>query len=431
MTKSNKVDEAWDKIFSKYEIDKHLELDGTYNISANDIKEFREPRLMTKFDWSDSRPQLFKEKNLSILPDSRGTYVIGKFKAYQNLGYQEIKPISVKKPDWIRSFDEFPVTSESVALNLAQMTGMIDNVMGTVLEEPNAVGTITGRLKSGKLDYNIDLENSKNSYNFKVDNSQVEIDAGFENLNNLAIIEAKNRIPKDFMIRQLYYPFVGYNNLGTGKVVMPIYFTHADDVYGFHIFEFPEKNNYSSIKKIKQINFIIDEDLNITIESVKKISMDSRNEMEPTTVPYPQADNFTKVLDMLQHLLIPKNKQELADDYNFNDRQSDYYGNALIYLNFAIKKDGKFELTDLGKRVVGMPNNNTRNKIIIEQILNHKTFNIIFENTLRNGGEYHNNFIAQTLYNNVPRINSIVTAERRTSTVKSWLDWILNTATAE
>lgn len=190
VTKSNKVDEAWDKIFSKYEIDKHLELDGTYNISANDIKEFREPRLMTKFDWSDSRPQLFKEKNLSILPDSRGTYVIGKFKAYQNLGYQEIKPISVKKPDWIRSFDEFPVTSESVALNLAQMTGMIDNVMGTVLEEPNAVGTITGRLKSGKLDYNIDLENSKNSYNFKVDNSQVEIDAGFENLNNLAIIES-------------------------------------------------------------------------------------------------------------------------------------------------------------------------------------------------------------------------------------------------
>ena len=123
---SSKLDESWEKLFNKYDILKKIEENDIFEISADEIKEFREPRLMTKFDWSKSRPKLFRDNKLSILPNSRGTYVIGNFKAYEPLNYKEIKPINVSKPDWVRSFDDFPITSESVALNLAQMTGMID-----------------------------------------------------------------------------------------------------------------------------------------------------------------------------------------------------------------------------------------------------------------------------------------------------------------
>lgn len=43
-------DTAWESLFDKYHILTEIEQNGQFIISANQIKEFREPRLMTKFD---------------------------------------------------------------------------------------------------------------------------------------------------------------------------------------------------------------------------------------------------------------------------------------------------------------------------------------------------------------------------------------------
>lgn len=221
MYKQGKIEKAWEELFNKYDIEKKIKLNGVFSLTAQQIKQtYEEPRLMTKFDSSSTLPKIFKDNNLSILPDSRGTYVIGKFQAYQQLDHKEIKPICVRLPSWVRSFDTFQVTSEAVAINIAQISGMIDYLMKEDGEnEPDCVRTITGRLKSGILNYKINLEykNKIKQYQFKLNNSQVEIDAGFENINKLSIIEAKNLLPLDFMIRQLYYPFRIYSSLNTEK----------------------------------------------------------------------------------------------------------------------------------------------------------------------------------------------------------------------
>ncbi|EAE9730490.1 hypothetical protein CCZ53_14165, partial [Listeria monocytogenes] len=85
MAKLNQTDEAWERLFEKYNILEVIERDGVFIISAQQIKEYREARLMTKFDHKANLPNLFKNNDLSILPNSRGTYVIGKFNAYQQL----------------------------------------------------------------------------------------------------------------------------------------------------------------------------------------------------------------------------------------------------------------------------------------------------------------------------------------------------------
>lgn len=72
MSNTGLNEEAWKKLFKKYDILQHIEDDGYFNISAIQIKEFREPRLMTKFDHSVNLPMLFLENNLSILPITRG-----------------------------------------------------------------------------------------------------------------------------------------------------------------------------------------------------------------------------------------------------------------------------------------------------------------------------------------------------------------------
>ena len=81
MNKS-KNDIAWEKIFEKYRILDRLANNERVSISSIDINQFREARLMTKFDHRSQLPKLFVDHKLSILPTSRGTYEIGTFETF-------------------------------------------------------------------------------------------------------------------------------------------------------------------------------------------------------------------------------------------------------------------------------------------------------------------------------------------------------------
>lgn len=73
------VNEAWKALIEKYDILTEVEKKGYFCITANQIKEFKEPRLMAKWDSVDSLPQVLRENKLNILPDSRSSYIIGDF----------------------------------------------------------------------------------------------------------------------------------------------------------------------------------------------------------------------------------------------------------------------------------------------------------------------------------------------------------------
>ena len=57
-------DTAWENLFEKYHILNEIKQNGKFTISAEQIKEFREPRLMTKFDHKINLPQIFFQNNL-------------------------------------------------------------------------------------------------------------------------------------------------------------------------------------------------------------------------------------------------------------------------------------------------------------------------------------------------------------------------------
>ena len=69
----SKNNTAWEKIFLKYKILQNVLENGFSTISSNDINEFREARLMTKFDHRSQLPKIFTENNLSILPVSKSS----------------------------------------------------------------------------------------------------------------------------------------------------------------------------------------------------------------------------------------------------------------------------------------------------------------------------------------------------------------------
>ena len=203
------------KLIDKYHTLEEIQKNGCYHIKASQIKQFKEPRLMAKWDSSDSLPKILRDNKINILPDSRNSYVISDFLLYQEIPELEehvTQMVHVDLPDY-ESIDVNNITSEANAINVLLLTGILDDFLNT----NNNVATFNGRMGTGKFDFVVDTtRNIKQK--ISVNNAQCEIDGGFENDDSVVIMEAKNVIHEDFHVRQLYYPYRLWRN----KVNKPI-----------------------------------------------------------------------------------------------------------------------------------------------------------------------------------------------------------------
>ena len=171
---NSKNDNAWEKIFDKYKILKEIENKNEFVITAKQINEFREARLMTKFDYSSQLPSLFSDNTLSILPISRGSYIISNFEMFESFDDNEVDIIKMEFPTYLESIDYTNITSESTALNCAYVSGILQHFVA----EQDLQPTVSGRMSS--LSFSFDINAKNLLLNVKVDNSQIEVDGGYE-----------------------------------------------------------------------------------------------------------------------------------------------------------------------------------------------------------------------------------------------------------
>ena len=143
MSKS-KNDLAWEKIFEKHKILDKILKDGHIEITATKINEFREARLMTKFDHKSQLPKLFADNKLSILPTSRGGYVIGEFEMLNSLAN-----FSFNNPDFAfpELNEEYKIAFESLSHPLLNPKTRVGN---TIAFQPQSFIILTGSNMSGK-----------------------------------------------------------------------------------------------------------------------------------------------------------------------------------------------------------------------------------------------------------------------------------------
>ena len=167
---------AWNKIFEDYQILDKIHKNGSFRISADDIKKYREPRLMTKFDFHSQLPTIFKKENLSILPITRGDYIISDIKTFETLPNNNDTPLVDKIiPNNIESLDFSSVTSEAIAINCAY----ISDILSDFAEDGDLFPTVNSRMKSDNFSFNIERsQKGKQSLNVDVNNAQIEIDGG-------------------------------------------------------------------------------------------------------------------------------------------------------------------------------------------------------------------------------------------------------------
>lgn len=441
----SKLEKEWEKILKDFDILSKVDKYGECTLTSKDINKYREARLMTKFDYEEALPECFKKNNLTILPISRGEYKIGRFNIFTKIEYiKENKKIPMELPPHIESINVNNLYSENASVYYAFLTNMISDVIGE-----NCDLTISGRMGTGKFEFIIGdklIENK--TYKLQIENSQCEIDAGYEGEEILALIEAKNFKVTNFVTRQLYYPYrLWKQNIGNNKKVVPIFFTY-DKVFGrfsFFVFRFKDITRYDSIELVSQINYIVKQE-SITDEDIRNMIEEVNIVEESGTLP--QADDFSKVIDLLSILteVSRLTKIEILNNYNFTERQANYYISAVKYLGLVetkiieVKNEEKDEknfskcgtkqeriivLSKEGKRVM-FSWDKDRKLGIAKSILKHKIFKETTKFALDNYRPIRSKECEQIMKRVGVKGISGTTVSRRSSTIRGWTNWIIN-----
>jgi len=416
-------DVAWEKLFTKYDILEQVSSQDRFEISAAQIKEFREPRLMAKFDHVINLPKIFSDNKLAILPISRGDYVISNFNAYHKFELDNSPIARVSLPTYVQSLNFNKIPSEAIALNCAVATGII----AEFLQDEDIIPTVSGRMGSGSFSFNITNSSNGSPCLVQVNNSQIEIDAAYEGVCSLALFEAKCDLSEDFLVRQLYYPFRLWKNRVT-KPVRTIFLLYSNDIYRLYEYTFQDVNNYNSLILVNQKNYSI-VDTTIEITDIQNVLRQVNNIQEPK-IPFPQADSFERVINICELLSDQElSRNDVTEQYAFDVRQTNYYTDAARYLGLIEKKKDKrmpiYTLSEAGRRILSL-NFKQRQLAYCNCILSHQAFRDTLQKYFESGNMPQTEEIVQIMkYSNLYNMESDSTFERRSSTIKGWIDWII------
>lgn len=418
-TKLGVNDVGWLRVFAQPQVKQALETDGLFTISAKDLKAVsgREPRLMAKHDWSDSRPWPFKHFGLSILPLSRDRYVVGSFDLYQEFEAIQSPVRTVAIPPGIESLDFSHLTSEANALNAASITGMFERFLGC----GPLHATVSGRMSSRRIPLSI------GGHELEVVNAQMEIDGGFESPELLCVVEAKNSLNADFNIRQLFFPWARFN-AQLSKPVVPVYQVYSNGVFYLYRYAFVRPTDPRSIHLVDSARYALAPSL-IDVPLLRQLLHSTTPGPEPT-VPFPQADSFDRVINLCELVADqPLTVEQIFEHYGFDPRQAQYYSRAAAYLGWMDTPRGKaIGLTQQGQAMIDAPGRHERNLAIIKALLSRQVFHAVIARALELGHVPHRDEIVGIM----GRYNlglSPVTAARRSSTVYHWCSWVWELAT--
>jgi hypothetical protein len=291
-------------------------------------------------------------------------------------------------------------------------------------------------MTTGKFDFSISTfpkAGSPQSKNLSVSNAQLEIDAGYEGIELFSIVEAKNQSIEDFHIRQLYYPYRLWSSKLL-KPVVPVFFTYSNEIFSFYVYNFTDPNNYNSLQLIRRKHYRI-VPTEIEVEDIRRILNQVNIKPEPTDdVPFPQADRFERVIDLLAQLYSKSSltQEEITTNYDFDVRQTQYYTNAGRYLGLIdrvqVADQGvTYSLTDFGSCIM-RKEPRTRNLALVELILSRKVFREAVRYYLTNAEPPVVSEIVKFMQEAGLGIEG-ETLRRRAQSVIGWIRWIMNLTT--
>ncbi len=408
------VDLVWQNIFQDYPIIEEVQERGRFEITADIIKQYYEPRLVTKFDFSLALPEVMQENNIAILPNTTGSYLLGNFDIFKTFPKETPKVYPVPFPDWIESINPNKIQSEAIAIASAQLTPMFADFF----DDERLVSTVSGRMGSGRFDFFI------GNNNIEVNSSQIEIDGALESPDRFVLLEGKNVLHKDFIVRQLYYPYRAFKDK-ISKPIHTVFITYSNNVYRLMEYRFTHPMHYDSCEFVREKRYCIDTEA-ITLNDIIDVYQRTRPVPEDPDVPFIQCDSFSKIINIIENLGSQESMTEddISNLFEFTSRQGNYYFNGCRFLKLVKKEQQSISLTARGKLVVSRKTHKARQLTLVEYIFEHNVFRAMFEIYLRTRQVPDKN----TTMNLMRQFNvcSEALIDRRSRSVLTWFQWIID-----
>lgn len=400
----SKNDLKWKILFERYDIVNEVDTAGFYDISASQIREEREPRLMCKMDFRQSIPKPFVDHDLSILAIQNGVYRIAKTRPFFDIDTHQIGNIRTtdfQLPDFIETLDYENITGESQALDAAFASGMLNELLG---EESYL--TVRGRRFCAEMTVSIpDLDDGL-PHEYPISSVQIEVDGGYEGANVLALIEAKMGTADNMNMRQLIYPHVHFETTTEKPVRTFVMFYEAGSVFTFIPMTY--ENGVPSLEYMHATRFRLVGNERIDADHAIPIALPAID----YDAPSPQADDFSKVLFSIGELanIEPATPEELFQSFPIVPRQYAYYSAAIRWLGIAERVGKTLVLTDFGEALLAMPEKK-RIKYLRDQMLQDSVFAALQQDA---------NYVATADEMQKWGVN-LTTYNRRKSTALAWL----------
>lgn len=331
---SYSVKDAWEQYFTVSDALESIDTLGYFDVKAAELRSIKEPRLMCKFDHRERVSEPLRKQHVSVLAISNTVYRLARTDPFIDLDSNRFpKATSDRVFSLPRHLTTLPVnniTSESMAMDVAAASGMLN-----ALHEDQLTLTIRGRRRSNSFQFEL-RDSTRRSIHYPIEGVQIEIDGGFEGHNHLLLIEAKMDHAATMGLRQLLYPEMHFASQGIRKKITSYYFVY-EPIGRFHFLPFTCNADYS------EFNFDYENYKLFTIRE-DSITRDSRDVILATRIdtfptgcdgaPFPQADNFNRVLTLMYRILQGQvdTVEELFANEALTPRQYSYYVAAARWL---------------------------------------------------------------------------------------------------
>ena len=370
--------------------------------------------MVTKFDYSQALPAVMKEYGICILPNTTGTYILGKFNIFKDFPKETEQVQAVEFPSWIESIDPYNIQSESIAITAATITPMFADFFN----DDALIGTVSGRMGSGQFDFFV----GDNKINVK--SSQIEIDGALESPDRFVLLEGKNILHDDFIVRQLYYPYRTFMDK-INKPIHSVFITYSNNVYRLMEYKFNDYLHYDSCEFVREKKYCIDNET-ISFQDIIDVFKNTKINDDTYGAPFIQCDSFSKIINIIE--MLEKNgsmtETDIVDLFGFTPRQGNYYFNGCRYINLVQKDNaGNITLTDRGKGLIHLTYKERQLKIV-SYIIEHRLFNNLLKTYIDTKKTIERSYVKRMMkYYNVCGEGSI---DRRSLTALSWFNWILS-----
>lgn len=408
-------EDAWRKLVAE-RVDTTCDL---VVITKRDIEEStgNELRLMAKMDSLADVPAALKEHGYFILPIKNGEYVLVRENGYHQLESLPTPP-SVFRP----SLDFELLTlgvgdAEMQHLDYCYNVGLFEHFGATT----GLRQTIRGRKRMPAVTFSV---GHVGPIHVRA-GVQVEVDSGCESRSEVILIEAKNGETEDFIIRQVYYPYLQWRREIPTKQIRPWFFCSRivanRRLYEFWEYDFEDDAQYRSIRFKRGESFFVEaRQSRMSVDELLRGHFAHVRRSAEWNVP--QADNFTRVAEL--PLLVAQGintARAVAEHYQFDPRQSSYYRQAAEFLGLVnTNSDHQYTLTDLGAEYVSRTADERR-RILAGLVANFPPMRAVLEMS-SNGHPFAKDDVARVIARHAAIAGA--TPGRRAATLISWLSWL-------